>query len=119
MALAHRRWWGYLSLWLLLATALGHALIPVGSPLAKRSGSAFSAATFEVALNAARPDAKADRIAPKRADPSDPPDLLAAVAAVAAPPALRATLPHSGIDGDLAWPGPGRTAHQPRAPPFA
>lgn len=119
MALAHRRWWGLLSLWLLLATALGHALIPVGSPLAKRSGSAFSAATFEVALSASRTPEKADQPAPRRDDPSDPPDLLIILPAAAAPPALAAAAPRSGIAGDLAWPGPGRNAHQPRAPPLA
>ena len=37
-------------LWLLLAAILTHALIPVGSPLARTSGSAFSATTLDVSL---------------------------------------------------------------------
>ena len=119
MALAHRRWWGLLSLWLLLATALGHALIPVGSPLAKRSGSAFSAATFEVALSGSRPDARADRLESKRTDPSDPPDLIADLPETAAPAAPGVARPRGGIAGGAGWPGTGRTANQPRAPPLA
>lgn len=119
MALARRRWWELLALWLLLATALGHGLIPIGSPLAKHSGSAFSAATFEVALSASRPDARADRLAPKRTDPSDPPDLLADLSEIAASAAPRAAQPRGRIAGGLRWPGTARTAHRPRAPPLA
>jgi hypothetical protein len=37
-------------LWLSAFTVAAHAVAPVGSPIAKRSGSAFSASTFEVSL---------------------------------------------------------------------
>lgn len=54
MAFAPRTWLYLACLWLLIATALGHAVAPVGSPLARTSGSAFSAATTDVALAAPR-----------------------------------------------------------------
>lgn len=37
-------------LWLLLGTIAAHAMLPVGSPVAQASGSAFSATTLDVAL---------------------------------------------------------------------
>lgn len=37
-------------LWLTVATVLAHALVPVGSPLARAAGSAFSASTTDVAV---------------------------------------------------------------------
>ena len=46
-----------LSLWILLATILGHALMPVGSPMARAAGSAFSASTADVALGTSRREA--------------------------------------------------------------
>ena len=54
MAFAPRTWLYLACLWLSIATALGHAVAPVGSPLARTSGSAFSAATTDVALAAPR-----------------------------------------------------------------
>ncbi len=54
MAFAPRTWLYLTCLWLLIATALGHAVAPVGSPLARTSGSAFSAATTDVAIGAPR-----------------------------------------------------------------
>ena len=54
MALARRTWLFTLCLWLSLATVLGHALAPIGSPLTQKSGSAFSAATWDVSLGPAR-----------------------------------------------------------------
>lgn len=45
------------SLWILLATILGHALVPVGSPMARTAGSAFSASTADVALGTSRREA--------------------------------------------------------------
>lgn len=49
------RTWLYLAcLWLSIATALGHAVAPVGSPLTRTSGSAFSASTTDVALGPSR-----------------------------------------------------------------
>jgi hypothetical protein len=43
-----------ISLWLLLAAILGHALIPVGSPFVRTAGSAFSTSTVDVSLGGAR-----------------------------------------------------------------
>lgn len=40
----------FASLWLLLAAILTHALIPSESPLARTTGSAFSATTLDVSL---------------------------------------------------------------------
>lgn len=54
MALAPRTWLYLACLWLSIATALGHAVAPVGSPLARTAGSAFSASTTDVALAAPR-----------------------------------------------------------------
>ena len=42
------------ALWLILATIFAQALLPVGSPMARASGSAFSASTSEVSLAPAR-----------------------------------------------------------------
>lgn len=39
-----------LFLWLTAATVLAHALVPVGSPLTRTAGSAFSASTTDVAV---------------------------------------------------------------------
>jgi hypothetical protein len=41
-------------LWLALATVLAHAVIPIGSPIARQSGSAFSMSTSDVALTPKR-----------------------------------------------------------------
>ncbi|MFN3388989.1 MAG: hypothetical protein ACK40O_08650 [Allosphingosinicella sp.] len=43
-------------LWLILATVFAHALLPVGSPLVRTSGSAFSATTADVSLAPSRKD---------------------------------------------------------------
>lgn len=39
-----------LALWLLLLTVLTHATVPIGSPLHRSNGSAFSATTADVSL---------------------------------------------------------------------
>ena len=54
MAPARRTWLFTLCLWLSLATVLGHALAPIGSPLKPRAGSAFSLSTSDVSLGAQR-----------------------------------------------------------------
>lgn len=70
MALVPRTWLYLACLWLSIATALGHAVVPAGSPLAKGSGSAFSASTTDVALGPARTGpAKIKRVAPVAEDP--------------------------------------------------
>lgn len=64
MAFAPRTWLHLACLWLSLAMVLGHALAPVGSPLARSAGSAFSASTSDVALGSVRAGlAKAKRTA--------------------------------------------------------
>jgi len=54
LAVAPRTLLYTLCLWLSFATVLGHALVPVGSPLAKRAGSAFSTSTSDVSLGPSR-----------------------------------------------------------------
>lgn len=52
MALTARTWLYLACLWLSIATALGHAMVPAGSPLERGQGSAFSASTSDVSLGA-------------------------------------------------------------------
>ena len=42
------------AVWLLLAAIFAHALLPVGTPMSKLSGSAFSAGTVDVSLQPVR-----------------------------------------------------------------
>ena len=70
-----------MAFWLLLASILAHALLPVGSPLARTSGSAFSATTAEVALSPSRDEVLSQGVAAARpsSDTGDghcPPALL-------------------------------------------
>jgi hypothetical protein len=45
------RGWSFLTcVWLSLTTVIAHAVLPVGSPLARRPGSAFSITTHDVSL---------------------------------------------------------------------
>lgn len=67
--------------WLLLALILLHALLPLGSPLARASGSAFSAATVEVSLAPPRgseilEDARAAAPGDGEGGPGGPPAFL-------------------------------------------
>lgn len=50
MTRAGRPWPFILFSWLTAATILAHALVPIGSPLARAAGSAFSASTTDVAV---------------------------------------------------------------------
>ena len=59
MAGVGRQWIRQACLWLSIATVFAHAVLPVGSPLARASGSAFSASTLEVALGPSRRDGPA------------------------------------------------------------
>lgn len=103
MAFARRTWLFSLCLWLSLATVLGHALAPIGSPLSPKSGSAFSASTWDVSLAAPRAglNAKLKRAAwPAEDDgPAGSTPLLAAAApeltlpAEAVPPAFASAEP--------------------------
>lgn len=54
MTLALRRWGYFVFLWLSLGTAAVHAIVPLGSPLVARSGSAFSAFTSDLSLGPQR-----------------------------------------------------------------
>lgn len=125
MAFARRTWLFTLCLWLSLATVLGHALAPIGSPLSQKTGSAFSAATWDVSLGAPRAGVSA-KLKRSQAAPDDneggpsplpAPALLAAAATLPAPadsafvPAADDGLPAIpfGIDGDF----------RARAPPRA
>lgn len=115
-----------LGLWLCLATVLAHAALPVGSPLARKTGSAFSISTHDVALTRGR-----------RAVPAKPRKLLGwsardqlfvlpgldapAWLPVPARPQARAARPTAAFhtnESALAA-SAGRGANQARAPPFA
>ncbi|MDT9601054.1 hypothetical protein [Sphingosinicella rhizophila] len=56
---AHRQRPPIAALWLILATIFAHALLPVGSPMSRASGSAFNATTMDVSLAPARGGASA------------------------------------------------------------
>lgn len=102
MTLTVRSWLYLACLWLSIATALGHAVAPVGSPLDPVSGSAFSASTTDVALAPAR-NAPAVKRAFADSDPGVASDAgpaltphaieLAPVAAYASPPTPSALQP--------------------------
>lgn len=79
-----------LFLWLSLATILTHALLPLGSPLVRGSGSAFSAYTSEVSLGSRSAPAKAKRQSGALAEPNESPDsgVVSADDLDGAPPAI-------------------------------
>jgi hypothetical protein len=54
LTLALRKWGYVVFLWLSLGTAAVHAIVPLGSPLVPRSGSAFSAFTSDLSLGPQR-----------------------------------------------------------------
>ena len=54
LARARRNILHLIGLWLSIAMVLGHALAPVGSPVARTKGSAFSASTSDVSLGPSR-----------------------------------------------------------------
>lgn len=101
MAFARRTWLFTLCLWLSLAMVLGHALAPIGSPLTQKSGSAFSAATWDVSLGPVRAGLNT-KVRRAEAGPHDheggPPDspapvLLAAITALPQPASGAAAYP--------------------------
>ena len=124
MALARRTWLFTLCLWLSLATVLGHALAPIASPLAPKSGSAFSASTWEVSLGPVRAGVNA-RLKQAQGAPDDeggPPDpatpvLLAAVPTLPAQPQGPAT--YSASQSIAATPFGSDGHFHARAPPRA
>ena len=123
MAVARRTWLFTLCLWLSLATVLGHALSPIASPLSQKSGSAFSASTWDVSLGAPRAGVNAQlKRSQSGDDESGPPD-IESLFLLAAAPALPEPVYASGRF-------PARTDHAPapfgpgggfdaRAPPRA
>lgn len=124
MAFARRTWLFTMGLWLSLAMVLGHALAPVGSPLARKSGSAFSAATYDVSLGAGRGGlaGKAKRLQAAADDdgggPDLGPDLLLAAAPVLPVPSRTTLLPATDAGFVPAPFGPGG-GFSARAPPRA
>ena len=125
MAPARRTWLFTLCLWLSLATVLGHALAPIGSPLKPRAGSAFSLSTSDVSLGAQRTGLN-DKLKRSQAATAEEeggsPDLSAPPLLAAAPalpqfdgPASRFTLSPSSAPAPFG-PGGGFDA---RAPPRA
>jgi hypothetical protein len=124
LAFARRTWLFSLCLWLSLATVLGHALSPIGSPLSPRSGSAFSASTWDVSLGAGRTgiNAKLKRGQTGSGDdngPADPPDPLLAAAALSLPAPVHIPAPLAETYAYAPAPfGPGGGLHA-RAPPRA
>ena len=113
------------ALWLILAVILGHALLPVGSPLSKASGSAFSAATFEVSLAPSRGESS-QSLTGREGDSSaglggsDPPRQPAVASQLLFPggkPALDAAS-KPGAAVDVRRPSASTRPYAPRAPPI-
>jgi hypothetical protein len=122
VAFARRTWLFSLCLWLSLATVLGHALAPIGSPLTQKSGSAFSASTYDVSLAAQRAgvSAKLKRAAWPADDDgtAGPAPALAAETYAFAPPARAGALALPAPDAPLPLPRT-RSGFDARAPPRA
>ena len=125
MGVAARQKAFLLALWLCLATVLAHSVLPVGSPLAPRPGSAFSASTTDVALS---PSRRQDRGKSEQASVAR--DGGESFSSGGASPALPAAFTesqlslHAADEGHgVAAPAPrGRTVvpgARPRAPPLA
>lgn len=113
-----------MAFWLLLASILAHALLPVGSPLARTSGSAFSATTAEVALSPSREDALSDGVAAARpsTDTGDghrgPPALLLLAASLFFAAMLgRRPAPHRPCTATAPIASSPRQSFDARAPP--
>jgi hypothetical protein len=70
--------------WLLLVTIFLHALVPIGSPLARTNGSPFSASTIEVSTTPSRATTAPAREQVGEPGPDTAPALLAAGPAAAA-----------------------------------
>ena len=116
-----------LFLWLSLAVILTHALIPLGSPLVRGPGSAFSAYTGDVSLGS-RTAAKAKR---QKTEQAKPPDVSTGVAIAIAdaggviPPAPHGALAPTSAPAGSAPPRlelPAQAPHdafRARAPPTA
>jgi len=111
------------TVWLLLATILVHALLPGGSPIRRTSGSAFSAATADVSLGPSRRTGDVTQSlearAPARVDGVGPdaPLLAAALLLLAALFGSRAGADVSFDPQTRLRPSSARRPFQARAPP--
>jgi len=102
---------------LLLLVVSAHAVSPLGPPFERTAGSAFSAATADVALKAAPVLVIAKRIAPVT-----PPPLIAAIALARAPLLPAMTARPAGRLGTPTGPPAAESSFSPlvaRAPPAA
>lgn len=113
-----------LSAWLLLLSILVHALVPVGSPLVRGWGSAFSAGTVDVSLAGSRKSEKStvaravtDGAADVAAD--DPPGTALAGETRTPAPALIVDDTVLVVRSGPPLSAAARTAFKARAPPFA
>lgn len=123
---AWRHWTHLFCLWLSIATVFAHAVLPIGSPLTRSSGSAFSASTSDVSLGPARRGAlgKHEKLSIAPGEPSDGPSAPAdfpigliptAPESTAEPGWLRTVL----AANDAVLVGHVAVGFQPRGPPFA
>lgn len=119
----HRLGARFLAMWLLIAAIVVHAFLPLGSPLQRGSGSAFSASTSDVAT---RPRRQSDRLGAEASCRTDHEDVAAgagdgqcdpfvatASASASAEPAAAAPFRDTP---DLV-PGAGAPTYRARAPP--
>lgn len=107
-----------LLLWLLLLVVAAHAASPLGQPLERAAGSAFSAATADVALKTGPAPVIAKRIVPVTPLPL----LLVAAIAIACAPLLPGLPVRSGSRPAQTGPPVAETSFSPlaaRAPPAA
>jgi len=113
-----------LFLWLTAATVLAHALVPVGSPLARAAGSAFSASTTDVAVKPGKKRALAEatcdtRCADGEGCTSEGADASALLAHVANPAAARGSAAVFSCRESTTAPTRHAFAFHARAPPRA
>ena len=113
-----------LFLWLTAATVLAHALVPVGSPLARAAGSAFSVSTTDVAVKPGKKRAPADATCETRAADGEGCASEGADAPALAPHSADPPAPHdasSAFAHAESSPAPSRHAFafRARAPPRA
>jgi hypothetical protein len=107
-------------LWLTAATVAAHAVVPVGSPVERRSGSAFSAATSDVTLAGQRTGSaliKRDQAGPDDPGFGDPPALIWAAAVPALQVATAAPYPDPSAAPFTRTAAP--SSFRARAPPYA
>ena len=124
---ARRQWIHLICLWLSIATVFTHAVLPVGSPLARTSGSAFSASTVEVSLGPSRrgsPDALKEQAtleADGAASEADTPVDSFAGTLSSAPGLIAQLRPSGGVLAAIPTSrlGPVPLGYRSRAPPSA